>query len=77
MPAIVSNREKNPALEWWDALDTAIGEGNAPEELEELASNESVELTKAQLETVMDFAESLPGWNAGADGASYPFTVVG
>jgi len=72
----VSNTENYVAEEWWEALDEAIQDGSAPEELETLASDETTEVSRKRLKVVLEFAESLPGWDGGPDHAPHPFTVV-
>jgi hypothetical protein len=76
MPTIVSSSEENPAEEWWAALDQALADGTAPEELASLASDESVEISAEELEAVLEFAQSLPGWDGGPEDAPNPFVVV-
>jgi hypothetical protein len=76
IPAIVSNSAEYPAEEWWEALDAALADGTAPEELQDLASDERADVSADRLDEVLEFAASLPGWDGGPEHAPNPFAVV-
>ena len=73
MRSIVADPDSQRWEEWWHALDSAIGEGEVPEELKTLASEEVAQVEPERLDQVLEFAAGLPGWGKRR---RHPFTVL-
>jgi hypothetical protein len=75
MPSLIPDTDSSAWEEWWHALDDAIGEGTAPEELQTLASEEVAQVEPERLDEVLEFAAGLPGWGK-PNARRHPFTVL-